>query len=95
MNNGRASTATRMAVSLAVTALDFIPDSWGPFVVGNLLAGLIYGLIGALAGALVGRLGGAYLMFFLSMMDRPEPDVLRRLPARAGRRYCPATGRPG
>lgn len=27
------------------------------------------GAIGALAGALVGRLGGAYLMFFLPMMD--------------------------
>jgi len=63
------ATLVVLAVSLAVTAIDFTPVSWGPFVIGNLLAGLIYGLIGALAGALVGRLGGAYLMFFLPMMD--------------------------
>lgn len=63
------ATLVVLAVSLAVTTLDFVPDSWGPFVLGNLLAGLIYGLIGALAGALVGRLGGAYLMFFLPMLD--------------------------
>ncbi|MEZ5077291.1 MAG: ABC transporter permease [Solirubrobacterales bacterium] len=63
------TTLVVLAVSLAVTAIDFTPDSWGPFVLGNLLAGLIYGLIGALAGALVGRLGGAYLMFFLPMID--------------------------
>lgn len=63
------ATLVVLAVSLAVTAIDFIPESWGPFVAGNLLAGLIYGLIGALAGALVGRLGGAYLMFFLPMLD--------------------------
>ncbi|HZK15671.1 MAG TPA: hypothetical protein VFC52_03685, partial [Solirubrobacterales bacterium] len=63
------ATLVVLAVSLAVTAIDFVPESWGPFVDGNLLAGLIYGLIGALAGALVGRLGGAYLMFFLPMLD--------------------------
>jgi len=63
------ATLIVLAVSFAVTAIDYIPESWGPFVVGNLLAGLIYGLIGAIAGALVGRLGGAYLMFFLPMLD--------------------------
>jgi len=63
------ATLVVLAVSLAVTTIDFLPASWGPFVLGNLLAGLIYGEIGALAGALVGRLGGAYLMFFLPMMD--------------------------
>jgi hypothetical protein len=63
------ATLVVLAVSLAVTTIDFVPESWGPFALGNLLAGLIYGLIGALAGALVGRLGGAYLMFFLPMMD--------------------------
>lgn len=63
------ATLVVMAVSLAVTAIDFIPASWGPFVAGNLLAGLIYGAIGALAGASIGRLGGAYLMFFLPMLD--------------------------
>ncbi|MFN8215105.1 MAG: hypothetical protein U0R71_00775 [Solirubrobacterales bacterium] len=64
-----AATLVVLAVSLGVTAIDFAPASWAPFVLGNLLAGLIYGLIGALAGALVGRLGGAYLMFFLPMLD--------------------------
>ncbi|MGE5282802.1 MAG: ABC transporter permease [Chloroflexota bacterium] len=63
------ATLVVLTVSLAVMAIDFTPVSWLPFVAGNLLAGLIYGLIGALAGALVGRLGGAYLMFFLPMMD--------------------------
>ena len=63
------ATVVVLAVSLAVTTIDFIPSSWGVFVAGNLLTGLIYGAIGALAGALVGRLGGAYLMFFLPMMD--------------------------
>ncbi|HEY7457056.1 MAG TPA: hypothetical protein VH703_07255 [Solirubrobacterales bacterium] len=63
------ATLVVLAASLAVTALDFSPASWGPFVLGNLLAGLVYGGIGALAGAFVGRLGGAYLMFFGPMID--------------------------
>jgi hypothetical protein len=63
------ATLVVLAASLGVTAIDFIPASWLPFIAGNLLAGLIYGAIGALAGALVGRLGGAYLMFFLPMLD--------------------------
>jgi hypothetical protein len=58
-----------LAVSLAVTAIDFTPASWTAFVAGNLLAGLVYGAIGALAGAFVGRLGGAYFMFFMPMID--------------------------
>jgi len=64
-----AATLIVLAVSLAVMAIDFTPASWPPFVLGNLLAGLTYAAIGALAGALVGRLGGAYLMFFLPMLD--------------------------
>jgi hypothetical protein len=63
------ATAVVLAVSLAVTTIDFVPASWGPFVTGNLLAGLIYGAIGALAGATLGSLGGAYFMFFLPMLD--------------------------
>lgn len=63
------ATLLVLGVSLAVTAIDFIPESWWLFAAGNLLAGLLYGLIGALAGALAGRLGGAYLMFFLPMLD--------------------------
>lgn len=64
-----AATLVVIAVSLAVMAIDFSPASWLPFVAGNLLAGLIYAAIGALAGATIGRLGGAYLMFFLPMLD--------------------------
>jgi hypothetical protein len=64
-----AATLIVLAVSLAVMAIDFTPVSWLPFLAGNLLAGLTYAAIGALAGALVGRLGGAYLMFFLPMLD--------------------------
>ena len=64
-----AATVVVLAVSVAVTAFDFTPASWWPFVVGNLLAGLTYALIGALAGGTIGSLGGVYLMFFLPMVD--------------------------
>ncbi len=64
-----AATLLVLAVSIAVTAIDFVPASWVPFVGGNLLAGLIYGAIGALAGAFMGHVGAAYFMFFLPMMD--------------------------
>ncbi len=64
-----AATLVVLAVSLGVTAIDFTPASWAPFIAGNLLIGLIYGAIGALAGVFLGRLGGVYLMFFLPMMD--------------------------
>jgi len=64
-----AATVVVLGVSIAVTALDFAPAAWWPFVAGNLLAGLTYALIGALAGASMGALGGAYFMFFLPMVD--------------------------
>ena len=64
-----AATGVVGAVSIAVTTLDFVPESWWPFLAGNLLAGLTYALIGALAGATLGALGGAYFMFFLPMVD--------------------------
>ncbi len=63
------STLVVLAVSLAVTSIDFVPERWLPFAGANLLAGLSYGAIGALAGALLGRLGAAYFMFFMPMMD--------------------------
>ena len=52
-----AVTLIVLAVSVAVTTIDFVPESWWPFVVGNLLAGLTYALIGALAGATMGEIG--------------------------------------
>lgn len=63
------ATLVVLVVSLAVTAIDFIPEHWLPFAGANLLAGLIYGAIGAIAGALLGRLGAAYFMFFMPMID--------------------------
>ncbi|HET6876695.1 MAG TPA: hypothetical protein VFH38_04145 [Jatrophihabitans sp.] len=56
-------------VSLVVMAFTFTPNLWGPFIVGNVLAGLTYAELGALAGALIGRLGAVYLMFFLPNID--------------------------
>ncbi len=56
-------------VSLVVMAFSFTPKSWGPFIVGTLIAGLIYAAIGALSGALMGRLGAVYFMFFLPNVD--------------------------
>ena len=56
-------------VSLVVMGFWFTPKSWGPFIVGSLLAGLIYSAVGALSGALLGRLGGVYFMFFLPNID--------------------------
>jgi hypothetical protein len=64
-----AATLVVLTVSIGVTALDFAPASWWPFVAGNLVGGLTYALIGALAGATIGALGGAYFMFFLPMVD--------------------------
>ena len=63
-----AATVVVLTVSLAVTALSFAPESWVPFVAGNLLVGLIYASIGALAGSLLGQLGATYLVLFLAML---------------------------
>jgi hypothetical protein len=57
------------AVSLAVTAINFTPESWPVFVLGNLLVALTYGMIGVLLGPLFGRLGGLYLMLMLPFID--------------------------
>lgn len=84
-----AATALVLAVALAVTAFEFVPDSWLRFAGGALLAGLIYALIGALAAPLLGRLGAVYFMFFLPLLDlgvvqnpefwQREPDSWTRL----------------
>jgi hypothetical protein len=63
-----AATLLAVAVSVAVTALSFTPDSWLWFVVGNLLIGLLYASLGALAGALLGQLGATYLILFVAML---------------------------
>jgi len=56
-------------VSLAVTALDFSPESWLWFAVGNGLVAATYGMVGVVVGALFGRVGGLYLMFLLPFID--------------------------
>ena len=63
-----AATLLAVAVSVAVTALSFTPDSWIWFVIGNLLIGLLYASVGALAGALLGQLGATYLVLFVAML---------------------------
>jgi hypothetical protein len=56
-------------VSLAVTALDFSPQSWGSFAMANLVVAVTYGMVGVLVGVLFGRLGGLYVMFLLPFVD--------------------------
>lgn len=57
------------AVSLAVTAVDFEPQGWVWFTVGNALVALTYGMVGVLVGVLFGRLGGLYVMFLIPFID--------------------------
>lgn len=63
------ATALVVAVSAVVTALNFDPDSWTPFLAGLILTGLIYAALGALAGAVLDKLAATYLMLFLVMTD--------------------------
>ncbi|GBE24804.1 hypothetical protein BMS3Bbin02_01079 [bacterium BMS3Bbin02] len=56
-------------VSLAVTAIDFVPQSWLWFAVGNGLVAATYGMVGVVIGALFGRVGGLYLMFLIPFVD--------------------------
>jgi hypothetical protein len=62
------ATGLALAVSLAVTALSFTPQSWPAFVAGNLLVGLTYAALGALAGVALGQLGATYLVLFGAML---------------------------
>ncbi|HEX6206789.1 MAG TPA: ABC transporter permease [Actinomycetota bacterium] len=57
------------AVSLGVTAVDFRPAAWVPFVGASLLVALTYAMIGVLVGPMVGRLGGLFVMFLVPMID--------------------------
>jgi hypothetical protein len=63
-----AATGVVVVASLAVTALSFTPDSWTPFIAGNLLVGLTYACIGVLAGAALGQLAATYVVLFLAML---------------------------
>jgi hypothetical protein len=56
-------------VSLAITAVDFAPQSWVWFAAGAGLVAATYGTVGVLVGALFGRLGGLYVMFLLPFID--------------------------
>ena len=57
------------AVSLAVTAASFQPETWVTFAAATLAVALTYALIGVVVGPIVGRLGGLYLMFLLPFLD--------------------------
>jgi hypothetical protein len=57
------------AVSLAVTAASFQPETWVTFAGATLVVALTYALIGVVVGPIVGRLGGLYLMFLLPFLD--------------------------
>jgi len=64
-----AATVLVVAVAMSVTALNFEPESWLPFVTAAALIGVIYAGIGALAGAVLDRLAATYLMLFLALVD--------------------------
>ncbi len=64
-----AASLLATAVSLGVTAIDFIPEDWGWFIAGNVLVAVTYGMVGVFVGVLFGRLGGLYMMFLLPFID--------------------------
>lgn len=63
------ATTLVVAVAALVTAANFTPDSWPPFLAGLVLIGLIYGGLGALAGAVLDKLAATYLILFLVLSD--------------------------
>jgi len=64
-----AATALVVAVSMLITAANFTPAAWLPFVTGATLIGLLYAGIGALAGAVLDKLAATYLILFLALTD--------------------------
>lgn len=79
------------AAAVAVTAVDFTPETWAPFVLASLLVAITYAMLGVLVGSLFGRLGGLYVMFLLPfldvglaqnlMFDAAPPDWAQLMPA--------------
>lgn len=63
------ATAVVTAVAALVTAVNFTPASWPPFLLGLVLIGLIYGGLGALVGAVLDKLAATYLILFLVLSD--------------------------
>lgn len=57
------------AVSLAVTAASFQPETWVTFTAATLAVAATYAMIGVVIGLLAGQLGGLYLMFLLPFLD--------------------------
>ncbi len=56
-------------VSVAITAVDFAPATWAPFIAANVLVALTYASIGVVIGMLAGRLGGLYLVVAIPFID--------------------------
>ncbi|HZJ39467.1 MAG TPA: hypothetical protein VFD20_00760, partial [Demequina sp.] len=57
------------AVSIAVTAISFHPESWLVFIGANVLMALTYATIGVIVGPLFGRLGGLYVLLVVPFLD--------------------------
>jgi len=64
-----AATTLVVAVSVAVTAVNFTPAAWLPLVTGLALTGVIYAALGALAGAILDKLAATYVMLFVALTD--------------------------
>jgi hypothetical protein len=84
------------AVSIAVTAISFHPQSWLTFVGANVLVALTYATIGVIVGPLFGRVGGLYVLLVLpfldiglaqnAMFDAAPPSWARVMPAHGAMR---------
>lgn len=64
-----AATALVVAVSVAITAVNFTPASWVPLIAALALIGALYAALGALAGAVLDKLAATYLMLFVALTD--------------------------
>ena len=81
------------AISVAVTAVDYTPQSWGLFIVANVFVALTYGMVGVIAGELAGRLGGLYLVITIPFIDVGiAQNVMFSAAPPAWGRFLPAHG---